>query len=149
MTTPPPPSADRCSCAGLRKATRHLTQHYDQHLAPMGLNIGQYSLLANLARHGPIAPGAFAALMAMDRTTMGRNLQPLEREGLVAVAIDPADRRGRLVSLTPEGKARLDTARPLWATAQAAVEARFGAAQAATLRTLLATLIATDLATTP
>ena len=147
MTSPPPPRADRCSCAGLRKATRHLTQHYDLHLAPTGLNIGQYSLLANLARRGPIAPGAFAALMAMDRTTMGRNLQPLEREGLVAVAIDPVDRRGRLVSLTAEGQARLDAARPLWAAAQAAFEDRFGAAQAATLRGLLATLIATDLAT--
>lgn len=147
MTVPPEPRADRCSCAGLRKATRHLTQHYDRHLAPAGLNIGQYSLLANLARHGPIAPGAFAALLAMDRTTMGRNLQPLEREGLVAIAIDPADRRGRLVSLTGEGQARLEAARPLWTAAQTAVEERFGAAQAAALRSLLATLIVTDLAT--
>ena len=148
MPTLAPPRTDRCSCAGLRKATRHLTQHYDHHLAPVGLNIGQYALLANLARRGPIAPGAFAALMAMDRTTMGRNLQPLQREGLVGIAVDPDDRRGRLVSLTAAGQARLAVARPLWAAAQDAFENRFGAARADALRDLLAGIIATDLATT-
>lgn len=149
MAPPDTPRPDRCSCAGLRKATRHLTQHYDQRLAPTGLNIGQYALLANLARRGPIAPGAFAALMAMDRTTMGRNLQPLEREGLVAVAVDPADRRGRLVSLTAQGQARVAQARPLWSDAQAAFEHRFGADRAEALRALLAGLLATDLTPAP
>jgi DNA-binding MarR family transcriptional regulator len=142
-------SPDRCSCGGLRKATRHLTQYYDQRLAPVGLNIGQYALLATLARRGPIAPGAFAALMTMDRTTMGRNLQPLERNGLVAIAPDPANRRGRLVSLTAEGQARLAEARPAWATAQAVLETRFGPARTDALRGLIAELIATDLTTAP
>lgn len=149
MEQPAPPRPDRCSCAGLRKATRHLTQHYDQRLAPLGLNIGQYALLANLARRGPIAPGAFATLMAMDRTTMGRNLQPLEREGLVEVAPDPDDRRARLVSLTAEGQARLAAARPVWASAQTDFETRFGVARTEALRELLADLIATDLTTAP
>lgn len=149
MLPPDTPRPDRCSCAGLRKATRHLTQHYDQALAPVGLNIGQYALLANLARRGPVAPGAFAALMAMDRTTMGRNLQPLEREGLIAVTVDPADRRGRIVSLTRDGEARLAAARPLWAAAQAEFERGFGADRAEALRVLLAGLIATDLTPAP
>jgi DNA-binding MarR family transcriptional regulator len=137
---------DRCSCHGLRKATRHLTQFYDQRLAPVGLSIGQYALLGRLAAHGPIALGAFAAIMAMDRTTLGRNLRPLERDGLVALGPDPGDRRSRLLALAPAGEARLAAARPLWAGAQDDLEARFGAERAQALRVLLAELLATDLA---
>jgi len=136
---------DRCSCHGLRKATRHLTQFYDQRLAPAGLNIGQYALLSRLAARGPIALGAFAAIMAMDRTTLGRNLQPLERDGLLTAAPDPADRRSRLLALTPDGEARLAAARPLWAAAQDDLEARFGADRTQALRLLLAELLATEL----
>ncbi|MBR0652838.1 winged helix-turn-helix transcriptional regulator [Roseomonas terrae] len=140
------PSPDRCSCHGLRKATRHLTQFYDQRLASVGLSIGQYALLGRLAAHGPIALGAFAAIMAMDRTTLGRNLQPLERDGLAAISPDPADRRSRLLALTPEGQARLAAARPLWTAAQDDLEARFGADRTQALRLLVAELLATDLA---
>ncbi|MBR0659053.1 MarR family winged helix-turn-helix transcriptional regulator [Neoroseomonas oryzicola] len=137
---------DRCSCHGLRKATRHLTQFYDQRLAPVGLNIGQYALLAHLAARGPIGIGAFAATMAMDRTTLGRNLQPLERDGLLAIGPDPADRRSRLLALTPEGEARLAAARPLWRAAQEDLDARFGPERTQALRVMLAELLATDLA---
>lgn len=137
---------DRCSCHGLRKATRHLTQFYDQRLASVGLNIGQYALLGRLAARGPVALGAFAAIMAMDRTTLGRNLQPLERDGLLAIGPDPNDRRSRLLSLTPKGEARLAAARPLWRAAQEDLEARFGAERTQALRVLLAELLATDLA---
>ncbi|MBR0680094.1 winged helix-turn-helix transcriptional regulator [Roseomonas eburnea] len=137
---------DRCSCHGLRKATRHLTQFYDLRLAPAGLNIGQYALLGRLASRGPIALGAFAAVMAMDRTTLGRNLQPLERDGLLTVGPDPADRRSRLLALTPEGQARFAAARPLWAAAQQDFEARFGPDRTQALRLLVAELLATDLA---
>ena len=136
---------DRCSCHGLRKATRHLTQFYDLRLAPAGLNIGQYALLGRLSARGPIALGAFAAVMAMDRTTLARNLQPLEREGLLAIAPDPADRRSRLLVLTEQGAARLAASRPLWAAAQDAFETRFGAERSQALRLLLAELLATDL----
>ena len=137
---------DRCTCHGLRKATRHLTQFYDRRLTAVRLNIGQYALLARLAARGPIALGAFAAIMAMDRTTLGRNLQPLEREGLLAIGPDPNDRRSRLLSLTPEGEARLTAARPLWRAAQADLEASFGAERTQALRVLLAELLITDLA---
>lgn len=137
---------DRCSCHGLRKATRHLTQFYDQRLAPIGLNIGQYALLGRLAARGPIALGAFAAIMAMDRTTLGRNLLPLERDGLVTATPDPEDRRSRRLALTAEGQARLAAARPVWATAQEDLEHRFGADRTQALRLLVADLLDTDLA---
>lgn len=144
-----PPSPGPCSCAGLRRATRHVTQFYDQRLAPAGLKIGQYSLLSNLARHGPIAPGAFAERLAMDRTTLGRTLLPLERTGLVAVSVDASDRRARLVSLTTAGREKLAAARPFWAAAQSAFETRFSADRAQALRAMLTAVSATDLSSTP
>lgn len=137
---------DGCSCHGLRKATRHLTQFYDRHLAPAGLNVGQHALLSWLDRRGPIALGAFAEIMAMDRTTLGRNLQPLERDGLIAVAPDPEDRRSRILAVTGEGRARLARTRPLWAAAQQELESRFGPDRTQALRVLAAELLATDLA---
>ncbi|MBW6400093.1 MarR family winged helix-turn-helix transcriptional regulator [Roseomonas sp. HJA6] len=145
MLAPAPPP-DRCSCHGLRKATRHLTQFYDRHLHPVGLNIGQYALIGRLAARGPIAMTAFAEVMGMDRTTLGRNLHPLERDGLVTIAPDPEDRRSRRLALTVEGQARLAAARPLWSAAQDDLECRFGADRAQALRVLLAELLATDLA---
>ena len=149
MADDAPPSPGSCSCAQLRRATRHVTQFYDQRLSPSGLTVGQFSLLSNLARHDPISPGAFAERLAMDRTTMGRSLRPLEREGLVAIAVDPADRRARLVGLTDAGRIRLAAAQPLWAMAQAAFEARLGPAHAQAMQVLLAEVCATDLSPTP
>lgn len=137
---------DGCSCHGLRKATRHLNQFYDRHLAPVGLNIGQHALMSWLDRRGPIALGAFAEVMAMDRTTLARNLQPLERDGLVAVTPDPEDRRSRILALTDEGRTRLAAGRALWAVAQTEFETRFGPDRAQSLRVLVAELLATDLA---
>ena len=149
MLSDPPPSPGPCSCAGLRRATRHLTQYYDQRLTSVGLKVGQFSLLSNLARWAPISPGNFAERLAMDRTTMGRNLLPLEREGLVAVTVDPADRRARLVSITQAGRARLLAAHPIWAAAQTDFETRFGAGPAQAMRMMLADVCATRSSSTP
>src|SRR5271157_2996991 len=76
-----------CNCQAIRQAARQVTQLYDRHLAPVGLRTTQFSLLARLERAGPLAINELAARMVMDRTTMGRALRPLQREGLVA--IDP------------------------------------------------------------
>lgn len=65
-----------------------------------------------------------AALLAMDRTTLTAALKPLQRRGLVHVAPDPADRRGRLLSLTPDGKTLLAQAVPIWEHTHAELEAR-------------------------
>jgi DNA-binding MarR family transcriptional regulator len=70
----------------------------------------------------------------MDRTTLGRAILPLERDGLVAVSPDPADRRVRIIALTPAGAARHAEARTGWAQAQARYEAAVGAERAARLR---------------
>ena len=74
-----------CNCLALRQAARHVTQFYDQFLAPSGLRTTQYSILARLVREGPMAINALAAELVMDRTTLGRNILPLQRDGLIAV----------------------------------------------------------------
>src|SRR5271155_5616628 len=74
-----------CNCLALRQAARHVSQFYDQFLAPSGLRTTQYSILARLQRKGPMTINALATELGMDRTTLGRNILPLQRDGLIAV----------------------------------------------------------------
>lgn len=126
-----------CTCFAVRRAARHITQAYDGHLAPTGLRTTQYSLLNVLAATGSGSLAAVARSMGLDRTTLGRNLRPLERDGLVSITIDPEDRRGRLLLITPAGKEKLGEARICWTAAQAAFEARYGALETRTLHATL------------
>src|SRR5262249_58169002 len=89
-----------CTCFRVRQAARRVTQLYDHFLAGAGLRITQYSLLANLRQAGPLTMTELARRMAMDRTTLTRNLRPLQRHGYVAVTVGE-DRRRRLLALTP------------------------------------------------
>src|SRR6478609_10603305 len=91
---------DHCLCFATQRAARALARRFDEVLRPVGLTSGQFSLLMSLNQPQPPTVGAVAALLGMDRTTLTANLKPLEREGLVESAIDPADRRGRLLVLT-------------------------------------------------
>lgn len=128
---------ESCNCLALRQAARHVTQFYDQFLAPAGLRATQFSILARLRRLGPMTISALAAELVMDRTTLGRNLQPLEREGLVVVVPGRTDRRSREVRLTDTGAERLQTAIEGWVKAQAGFEAVFGEQRSSELRALL------------
>src|SRR5262250_925940 len=74
-----------CVCFHLRRAARAVTQTYERALAPAGILPGQFSVLAVLHRFGPQPLSALAELMGMDRTTLTRNLRPLERDSLVRV----------------------------------------------------------------
>jgi DNA-binding MarR family transcriptional regulator len=126
-----------CNCLALRQAARHITQLYDQFLAPSGLRATQYAILARLQRKGPMTINALAAELVMDRTTLGRNILPLERDGLIAVGPGNSDRRSKELRLTGAGAARFRTALKGWQEAQARFEATFGASRAETLRALL------------
>src|SRR5690349_25003393 len=84
MPAPPAMTPDACSCISLRKAARHVSQFYDVYLAPLGIRTTQYSILSRVARHGSPRITTLAAELAMDRSTMSRNLAPLERMGLLA-----------------------------------------------------------------
>ena len=81
MTTDNLPKADTCNCLAVRQAARHITQYYDQFLAPAGLRTTQFSILAKLKRRGPQTINALARDMVMDRTTLGRNILPLNARG--------------------------------------------------------------------
>jgi DNA-binding MarR family transcriptional regulator len=115
-----------CTCARLRKLTRRVSQHYDQHLAAAGLRVTQYSLLSNLAHNDGATITALARTLGMDRTTLVRNLKPLEQAGFLEQG---AGVRGneRAVSLTAAGRAVLRRARPLWSRAEKEVRATLGA----------------------
>src|SRR6266851_8021847 len=84
-----------CNCFAVRSAARHVTQLYDQLLAPAGLRVTQFSILAKLKRLGPLTINALADEMVMDRTTLGRNVLPLQREGLIAIRRGLTDRRSK------------------------------------------------------
>jgi DNA-binding MarR family transcriptional regulator len=114
-----------CACFNLRRATRALTQMYDDALRPAGLRTTQFTLLSAICVAGPVTVQRLATAVVMDRTTLTRDLRPLERQGLVS--IEPGeDRRERKVDLTPEGAQVINRALPLWEKAQAQVSKGLG-----------------------
>ncbi len=105
---------DHCLCLAAQRAARALARRFDEAFRPLGLTSGQFSLLTSLNRPNPPSIGSVAALLAMDRTTLTANLKPLERRGLVKTAVNPADRRGRFLTLTGTGQTLLRSAVPIW-----------------------------------
>ncbi|MEP2450995.1 MAG: MarR family transcriptional regulator, partial [Nitratireductor sp.] len=101
---------DTCLCLHVQRAARALARHFDEALRPYGLSNGQFSLLMALNRPEPPRMKDVAATLAMDRTTLTAALKPLERRGLAASAVDPADRRNRVLHLTETGRATLAAA---------------------------------------
>ena len=136
-----------CNCLAVRQAARHITQFYDQFLAPCGLRTTQFSILANLRRSGPMTINALAAEMVMDRTTLGRNILPLERDGLIAIKQGSRDRRSKELQVTEAGEARFRAGMKGWVEAQRQFEKAFGAQRTTDIRALLHAVAATDLGT--
>jgi len=136
-----------CNCHAIRQAARHVTQFYDQQLAPSGLRVTQFAILARLWRFGPMTINALAAALVMDRTTLGRNILPLQRDGLIAVAPGSTDRRRHELHITEAGIARHRAALQHWREAQRRFGAVFGEERATALRKLLYDVVASDFAT--
>ena len=134
-------NASRCNCTALRKATRRISQLYDTALAPSGLKTTQRAILAQLGRSEPVTVGQLAEALVMDAGALAHTLKPLERERLVAVTVDPSDRRNRLIKLTRQGRARLAESDALWAKAQTGFEAAFGRVESEALRQALQLLV--------
>src|ERR1700746_3136600 len=118
MSTADDPSALECNCLAIRQAARHVTQFYDQSLAESGLRATQYAILGRLQRNGPMPINALAAALVMDRTTLGRNILPLERDGLIEIVASADDRRRRELRLTDAGIARHTAGIECWSMAQ-------------------------------
>ena len=120
----------------MRRATRAVTQLYDDALAPSGLRTTQFALLHTLARHETMTISALAAQMLLDRTALSRNLDPLAARDLVAIT-PGSDLRTRQLSLTSAGRRALQAAEPHWSNAQRDVSRRIGGKRLAELFSLL------------
>ena len=106
-----------CVCNLLRMATRAVTQLYDDALRPSGLRASQFSILATIAGRGEANLKQLEQALAIDQTTLSRNLSLLERNGMLERAPHP-DGRIKAMRLTAKGRRALAVARPLWARAQ-------------------------------
>jgi DNA-binding MarR family transcriptional regulator len=136
----------RCNCTGLRKATRRISHLYDKALAPSGMKVTQRAILAQINRLESTSVGLLADTLVMDSGALAHTLKPLERGGLIAIEVDPDDRRHRRIGLTEQGRAKLAETNVLWAQAEKNFESAFGRAEAESLRTLLQFLISDDFA---
>lgn len=131
-----------CTCLALRRATRRVTQIYDAHMKPLGLRITQFAVLGNLAGDRPGAPAAPLSITALarrldlDRSTLGRNVRPLLKAGLVAME-GGADRRAHTLALTEAGRVMFEKAIPLWREAQRHVSEKLGREKTRALRAVL------------
>lgn len=112
----------RCTCLSLRKATRRVSQIYDRMLEPHGLTVTQFSLLGHLNTFDGISIGVLAGKLAMDPTTLTRNIRPLERRGHLLSLADSQDGRSRRLHLTADGRKVYASAKPAWARAQRHVD---------------------------
>ncbi len=113
---------DTCLCLHLQRAARVVARRFDDALRALGLTSGQFSLLMSLNQPAPPGIGSIASLLAMDRTTLTANLKPLERRGLVEIAVDEEDRRSRRLILTRAGRDLLIAALPIWKRTHDAIE---------------------------
>jgi DNA-binding MarR family transcriptional regulator len=128
-----------CNGTAMRKASRRVSQLYDAALDASGLRGTQYSILSELDRRGSDFPtmAELAEALVMDRSGLGHNLKPLERDGFVTVREGKEDRRRRYITMTAKGRTKFSEAKPLWQVAQDRFIAVYGAARAKQLRKIL------------
>jgi DNA-binding MarR family transcriptional regulator len=125
-----------CLCVATRKASRAVTSVYDKALAPHGIRITQFTILATLKLRGNTALGELAKFLGLDRTTLTRNLELLEAKNWVRSQPAPEDSRSRILSVTGDGYAAVIAAFPAWRAAQEQVAAVVGGYDLAILNQL-------------
>lgn len=139
VTSPPElPTAKPQGCTNLqlRQLTRRVSQRYDAQMAQIGLKTTQYSLLSYVVKLGPIRPADLAQAMAMEPSTLTRNLKPLMTAGWVEMT-PGVDARSRLVRATPDGQAMRAQAQRLWKQAQLSLNETLGAERVQALHALI------------
>lgn len=135
-----------CNATTMRKASRRLSQLYDMAIERSGLRATQFAILTALDHRSKEPPtmAELAQALVMDRSALGHNLRPLERDRLIALQESAADRRRRHVVLTAEGRTKLQEARRLWQKAQERFNTVFGEAEAQALRNVLLSIAYDD-----
>ncbi|GAB4070659.1 MarR family winged helix-turn-helix transcriptional regulator [Ancylobacter sonchi] len=121
----------------LRLATRRIGSVYDRALAPVGINIAQFSLLRTIQRRQPVSLTELARSVVLDRSTLGRNVRVLERLGLAAMDRGEDDHREAAVKLTARGVEILEQAGPLWEDCQRKIETQLGPVKVTALQEIL------------
>jgi DNA-binding MarR family transcriptional regulator len=129
-----------CMCASIRRASRALTQMYDDSLRPLGLHATQFSILQALELAGEVSQNQLSNLLFIDSTTLTRNLRILHKEGWITVRAG-ADRRERWVRLAPLGGRRLQQAMPVWGRVQKHLRHKLGDARWRDLQKLSSAIV--------
>ena len=135
-----PTTLNTCNCFALRQAARHVTKLYERHLAPADLTSAQFSILGALGEAGEMTMAELANALVMDRTTLLRAIQPLQRDEFLTSRSSDDDSRLLVISLTSAGERKLKQAFPLWEKAQEEFETEIGSREAAQLRRSLLAL---------
>lgn len=125
-----------CTNFKLRKLMRRVAQHYDAEMARIGLKTTQYSLLSHVLKLGPLRPGELAQAMAMDASTLTRNLKPLVDAGWIDIGAGP-DARSRTVSITEAGREKRQEAQHRWKAAQESINQLLGVERVLALHALI------------
>ncbi len=123
-----------CYAFTARHASRHLSQFYERIIGGSGIHGQQFTVLAVIAKKGPLTVIELAAELAMDRTTLARSLGPIERDGYISITCREKDRRSKVIAITDHGREKLEAALKMWRQAQAEFESRFGVERATRLR---------------
>ncbi|MFY9789799.1 MAG: MarR family winged helix-turn-helix transcriptional regulator [Candidatus Sulfotelmatobacter sp.] len=114
-----------CMCATLRRASRAITQHYDEEMRPLGLRATQFTILQALSLVGEISQGRLGEILAMDSTTLTRTLEIMLAHGWI-VKQHGKDRRERRLRLSKAGEAQFTRALPAWQAVQERLRRQLG-----------------------
>jgi DNA-binding MarR family transcriptional regulator len=125
-----------CYCTTFRAAMRRMAAAYDDALQPVGLNVQQFALLRRVARGEPVSLTELAERSELDRSTVGRNVRVLERDGFLELSRGD-DQREAVVALSRRGRKVLEQGAPLWEACQAGIEDRVGRDRMRVLREAL------------
>lgn len=107
-----------CLSLNLRRAARLVSRRYDEALRPLGITVGQFSILSALLGRKTMTMTKLAEVLGMDRTTLTRNLRPLRERDFLQAIDDPDDRRSHTIALTPAGESLMTEAIPVWEKVQ-------------------------------
>lgn len=126
----------QCVCQKVRKAARTVTRAYDEALKPVGIKANQFTMLSVIALVDDLSLTSLADKIGMERTTLIRNLGPLERDGLVEIYAQPGS-RARSAKITEQGQYLIKEALPLWRKAQSSLKQYLGDEMWASMQTNL------------
>ncbi len=125
-----------CYCMNIRRAAGAVSNIYDKFLTPIDLSVNQFSLLLNLNRLEVCSVSDLAVYIGLERTTVVRTIKPLIERGLIT-DISSDNQRNRKLTLTAEGKEKIEKGLPLWENAQNFIKEHLGEEKVKTLYSIL------------